>query len=286
MSRKTRREYNIAALSIRDALSTIICGRFEWTGLPEMLTSIQMERFISLWDSNGLAVGFNDQIGGNLILPGYPSGEFTIYWLPRSFTVTGANFDRTVDAEDCVPFYATDARTSLIPLFETTADTLAMILSVMQTNTRQQRNPYVFAGSKQEIETLREALRKREEGDEVLAVTQSGLATVETAKRFFPIKPEFLGSALMEHYTQVLNRFLTECGIDNVPIMKRERVSTAESQSNNQLITYYRDAATRIRENAANEYNKKFGAALNVTWRGGEIQNEILGAVSDGQSGV
>ena len=280
MSRKSRREFTVNALAIRDALASILCGRFEWSGLPERLTTYQMERFVSLWDANGLAVGFNDSTGGTMILPGYPSGEFDIYWLPRSYTVTGANFDKIIDSEDCVPFYATPARTGMLNIFESTAEALTLIWSVMQTNVRQQRNPYVFAGSKPEIETLREALRKREEGDEVLAVTQSGLATVETAKRFFPIKPEFLGANLMEHYTQVLNRFLTECGIDNVPIMKRERVTTAETESNNQLIQYYRDAATRIREEAASRYNKMFGANLNVRWRGGEIR-EILGTVQE-----
>lgn len=286
MSRKTRRDYTTQALAIRDALAAILCGRFEWTGLPERLTTYQMERFISLWSANGLAVGFSDRTGGNMILPGYPSGEFDIYWLPRSYTVTGANFDKIIDSDDCVPFYATPARVGMLSLFESTADSLTTILSVMATNLRQQRNPYVFAGSKPEIETFREALRKREEGDEVLAVTQSGLSTVETAKRFFPIKPEFLGAQLMEHYTQVLNRFLTECGIDNVPVMKRERVTTSETESNNQLIIYYRDAATRIREDAANRYNKMFGASLNVTWRGGEIANEISETVRPGQPGV
>ena len=279
MSRKTRRDYTTQALAIRDALAAILCGRFVWTGLPERLTTYQMERFISLWSANGLAVGFEDPTGGPMILPGYPSGEFDIYWLPRSYTVTGANYDRVIDSDACVPFYATPARVGMLPLFESTADILTTILSVMQTNLRQQRNPYVFAGSKPEIETFREALRKREEGDEVLAVTQSGLSTVETAKRFFPIKPEFLGAELMEHYTQVLNRFLTECGIDNVPILKRERVSTAETASNNQLITYYRNAATRIREDAANRFNRMFGFSLNVTWKGGQIHDEVSSVV-------
>ena len=97
MSKKTIRDYTMNEAAIVTQLQSIVCGRFEWSGLPERLTSIQLERFISLWDSNGLAVGFSDPTGGPMILPGYPSGDFDVYWLPRSFTVTGALFDRVID---------------------------------------------------------------------------------------------------------------------------------------------------------------------------------------------
>lgn len=285
MSRKTRREYWDENSAIWQALSAILFGRFVWENLPDRLTSDQLERFITLWSGNGLAVGFADKTGGPLILPGYPSGEFDIYWLPRSYTVTGALYDRVIDSDYCVPFWDNPGRRSLLPITTETAAALTECWTIMSTNTRQQRNPFVFAGTKTQIETLKEAARKRAEGDEILAVTDDGMNTIETAKRFFPIKPEFLGPLMMEHYTQILNRFLTAVGIDNVPIMKRERVSTAESAANNQLILYNRGAATRMRENAAEAFNRMFGTNINVTWKGGEM-NEILPTVRPEQPGV
>ena len=279
MSKKTVREYWDENSAIWGSLASILCGRFVWENLPDRLTSEQLERFITLWSNNGLAVGFNDPTGGLMILPGYPSGMFDIYWLPRSYTVTGALYDRVIDSEDCVPFYDNPAKISPSLLCMDTVRALTECWSIMQTNTRQQRNPYVFSGTKTQIETLREAARKRDQGDEILAVTEDGMNTIETAKRFFPIKPDFLGAEFVEHYTQILNRFLTACGIDNVPIMKRERVSTAETASNNQLIIYNRNAATRMREDAAAAYNKMFGANLNVSWKGGAISNEIRATV-------
>ena len=285
MSRKTRREYWDENSAIWQGLSSILCGRFVWGNLPERLTSEQLERFITLWSGNGLAVGFSDKTGGPMILPGYPSGKFDIYWLPRSYTVTGALYDRVIDSDDCVPFWDNPSRYSPVSIITETANALTECWTIMSTNTRQQRNPYVFAGTKTQIETLKEAVRKRAEGDEILAVTDDGMNMIETAKRFFPIKPEFLGPLMMEHYTQIINRFLTAVGIDNVPIMKRERVSTAESAANNQLILYNRNAATRMRENAAEAFNKMFGTNINVTWKGGEM-NEVLTAIRSEQPGV
>lgn len=284
MSRKTRREYWDENSAIWQLLSSILCGRFVWENLPERLTSDQLERFITLWSGNGLAVGFSDRTGGPMILPGYPSGEFDIYWLPRSYTVTGALYDRVIDSDSCVPFWDNPSRRSLVPITIETATALTECWTIMATNTRQQRNPYVFSGTKTQIETLKEAARKRAEGDEILAVTDDGMNTIETAKRFFPIKPEFLGPLMMEHYTQIINRFLTAVGIDNVPILKRERVSTAESAANNQLILYNRGAATRMRETAAEAFNKMFGTNLDVKWKGGEMNNEIRAAIQPGQS--
>lgn len=285
MSRKTRLEYLNENSAIWQELTSILCGRFVWENLPERLTSEQLERFITLWSSNGLAVGFEDQTGGPMILPGYPSGEFDIYWLPRSYTVTGALYDRVIDSDACVPFWDNPSRYSRVPIITETANALTECWTIMSTNTRQQRNPYVFAGTKTQIETLKEAVRKRAEGDEILAVTDDGMNMIETAKRFFPIKPEFLGPVMIEHYTQIINRFLTAVGIDNVPIMKRERVSTAESAANNQLILYNRNAATRMRETAAEAFNRMFGTNINVTWKGGEM-NEVLTTIRSEQPGV
>lgn len=285
MSRKTRREYWDENSAIWQGLTSILCGRFVWENLPERLTSEQLERFITLWPGNGLAVGFSDKTGGPMILPGYPSGEFDIYWLPRSYTVTGALYDRVIDSDDCVPFWDNPSRYSPVSIITETANALTECWTIMSTNTRQQRNPYVFAGTKTQIETLKEAVRKRAEGDEILAVTDDGMNMIETAKRFFPIKPEFLGPVMMEHYTQIINRFLTAVGIDNVPIMKRERVSTAESAANNQLILYNRNAATRMRENAAEAFNRMFGTNISVTWKGGEM-NEVLTAIRPEQPSV
>lgn len=285
MSRRTRREFWDESSAIGQGLASILCGRFAWENLPERLTSEQLERFITLWSGDGLAVGFEDQTGGPMILPGYPSGEFDIYWLPRSYTVTGALYDRVIDSDDCVPFWDNPSHHSLVPMVSETEKSLTECWTIMATNTRQQRNPYVFSGTKTQIETLKEAARKRAEGDEILAVTDDGMNMIETAKRFFPIKPEFLGPLMMEHYTQIINRFLTAVGIDNVPIMKRERVSTAESAANNQLILYNRNAATRMRENAAEAFNRMFGTNISVTWKGGEM-NEVLTTIRSEQPGV
>ena len=285
MSRRTRREFWDESSAIGQGLASILCGRFAWENLPERLTSEKLERFITLWSGDGLAVGLEDQTGGPMILPGYPSGEFDIYWLPRSYTVTGALYDRVIDSDDCVPFWDNPSHHSLVPMVSETEKSLTECWTIMATNTRQQRNPYVFSGTKTQIETLKEAARKRAEGDEILAVTDDGMNMIETAKRFFPIKPEFLGPLMMEHYTQIINRFLTAVGIDNVPIMKRERVSTAESAANNQLILYNRNAATRMRENAAEAFNRMFGTNISVTWKGGEM-NEVLTTIRSEQPGV
>lgn len=273
MSKRTVAQYAQNMTAIQQMLTEVAVGRFRWEGLPDRLTSEQLERFITLWAANGLAVGFSEPVGGNMILPAYPS-EFDIYWLPRNYTVTGVNYDRIIPAEDCVPFWDNPARCNLIPLMTETTQSLAEIWQVMNINVKQQKNPYAFAGEKSEIESLREAMRRRDQGDEILGVTAKTMEMLETAKRFFPIKPEFLGSQMIEHYLQILNRYLTALGIDNVQVAKRERLTQGETASNNQLIRYYRDSATRMRERAALQYNAMFGANLSVEWVGGDM-NEI-----------
>lgn len=286
MGKRQRREYIGSELAIRDMLLNLIQGRFKWTNLPERLTSEQLERFICLWDAAGLAVGFSDPVGGAMILPGYPSGEFDVYWLPRSYTVTGANFDRVIPADDCVRFYNDASRHGLLALLDETDLQMSRAWSTMAFNLEQQRNPYVFAGTKEEIASLSEAARRRGEYEGIIAVTASTMDVIETAKRFFPTRPEFIGRELIEQYNQILNRFLTALGFDNLPVQKRERLVTGETTSNNQLIMYFRDSATRQREMAAEEFNRRYGTNINVVWSGGEMTYEIRSVFESGIPGI
>lgn len=294
MARKAVISQYLTAQAIADSvLRPIVLGRFDWSGLPYGLTSEQLERFITCWSdasgfvSGGFALVFEDPAIGPVILPAYPANALSLYYLPTEYIVTGVDYQRDVRAEDGVPIYNDATRQPLSPMIADTAQRLFDLMDISRANTAQQKNPFVFAGTADEIKSLQVANNKRDADPAgILCVTARAMQTIETAKRFFPIKPPFESDVYYDYYLQIYNRFLTILGMDNIAIQKRERLVSSEAASNNQLIRYYRDMATRFREDACKEANSRFGMNLNVKWVGGEINNVVPKSDEPGKPGV
>lgn len=285
MSRKTLSERWLSSSALGSTFLSLIQGRFTWDGLPMGLTSAQMERYICLWDADlpltgslgatfGGAAGFRHPVLGSCILPMYPADQRSIYWLPKEYIVTGCDYNAHIDADDCVIFYNDSSRAPLSGILIDTLQRLDDLMRAMKANTRQQINPWAFGGTEDEIKTAQEAYRRVNEDDPVIWLTYSGMATIETAKRFFPLKPAFESDKYFDNYIQIQNRLLTVLGIDNIAIQKKERLISAETQGNDQLVLYYRREALRARQEAADEYNRKFGEHLTVKWNGGDMNGK------------
>lgn len=293
MSRKSVVSQYLSAQAIADnVLRPVVLGRFKWSGLPYGLSSEQLERFITCWAdssgfvSGGLALIFEDPAIGPVILPAVPANALNLYYLPTEYIATGVDYQRNVLADNGIPIYNDATRQPLSPMIADTAHRLFDLMEISRANTLQQKNPFVFAGTADEIKSLQAANQKRDaDPSGIVCVTARAMQTIETAKRFFPIKPPFEADVYYDYYLQIYNRFLTMMGMDNIAIQKRERLVSSEAASNKQLILYYRDMATRYRETAAEEANKKFGMSLNVEWVGGEI-NVIPESRKPGEPGV
>lgn len=262
---------NIANSAIYNMLTKILYGRFEWTNLPEDLTSEQLEHFITNWSAESFAVGYHDSKYGNVILPAYWGDMNSIYWLPTQYLVTGYTFSRQVPFEKGVAFYDNSSRRSCLSMLYDTAKNLIDIWQTMNLNVSQQKNPWIFAGNEDEIKTVQACVNSAEKYNGYILVTRETGALLKETGQPFKVQPELYCKELMAHYTAVFNRFLTYLGIDSAPIEKTERLNIPETVSNNDIIAYNRDDAIRMRENAANEYNKRFGTNINVEWKGGDV---------------
>ena len=278
MSRKRQRILNdITRLSIRRQVMPYVTGAFTWENLPDGLTSEYLERFITGTlegkHTCSMAIGFNHPVAGPVILPAYPQAQRNMYFAPDEFVAVGFGFTHDVRYSDGVLFYDNSAHHSLDELVTETVEELTNIWWSMHLNTKQQQNPWVFAGSRDEIASLDEAINSADEHNGVLRVTAGLMSSIESAKRFYPITPDFRGAELMEQYTQVLNRFLTVLGYDNVSIMKKERLITDEAHANDNAVYYNRRDRLKMREQAASEFNNKFGTNIFVRWTGSEVKS-------------
>ena len=245
-------------------LLNYICGRFEWSGLPEGLDSRRLEYFITMQGCAALFTKDRKTLG----LPATPTGKKSLMWEDVEFIAYGFNKTFTLDRTQCVPVYNNTCHSDMISAFETTCKDLDDILFSARVNVKCQKNPWAFGGTQDEIRTLQAALEKVNENGALLFMSKQGLASVETAKRFFPITVPVVTAELMQQYRTRLNDFLTLLGMDSVPIEKKERLISDEAHSNDSVVLFNRNDQLRQRELACEEFNKRYFANLSVKWVG------------------
>lgn len=261
----------IADSAIYNMLCKILYGRFEWSNLPEDLTSEQLERFITNWSTDSFAVGYEDKKYGTVILPAYWANTNNIYYLPTEYLVTGYTFSRQVPVDDGIAFYDNSSRKSCLPVLYDTCIALIDTWNTLKLNVNQQKNPWIWAGNEDEAKTIKACIDSAEQYNGYLLVTRETGSLLKETGQPFKVQPDLHTKELMAHYTAVYNRFINYLGIDSSPIEKTERLNVQETISNNDIIAYNRDDAIRMRETAADEFNKRFGMNVNVKWKGGDV---------------
>ena len=279
MSRKNRLINNAVYNSVHNMLKTYLLGGFKWDGLPDGLTSQQMEQYITM---SGMACGFNHPQAGTVILPAVWGAPLNLYYLPNNYMAYGAGWSGVVDADSSVAFYDNSSRRAMHAAMEHTEKNIYDLINSERMNISHSKNPWIFAGTEDEAKGLIANLQKVDENTPAYVVTGSELRAIETAKQFYPTNVKLDTQAYLQAIRQELNSFLTQLGYDNITIEKKERLITDEAHSNDASVMFHRADRLRAREEAAEKYNAMFGANLRVEWAGCNDCNSVAGGVDNG----
>ena len=279
MSRKNRLINNVVYNSVHNMLKSYLLGGFRWEGLPDGLTSQQMEQYITM---SGMACGFNHPQAGTVILPAVWGAPLNLYYLPNNYMAYGAGWSGVVDADLSVAFYDNSSRRSLRAAMEHTEKNIYDLINSERMNISHSKNPWIFAGTEDEAKGLIANLQKVDENTPAYVVTGSELRSIETAKQFYPTNVKLDTQTYLQAIRQELNSFLTQLGYDNITIEKKERLITDEAHSNDASVMFHRADRLRAREEAAEKYNAMFNANLRVEWVGCNDCNSVAGGVDNG----
>lgn len=250
----------------RNTLLRYALGRFEWKNLPWGLTSHKLETYLFF---NGSAIAF--QQGKLRILPCQPSGSYNEYGIPVGYIAQAYNTTYNTDINKGVLIHGSVTHKGYKSLLEGTAAILNECMNAIRINVRMQKNPWVFGGTKDEVKSLQACFERVQENGIVMYTTENTLSQLETAKRFFPVNTPLIASDLYRVHRETLNAFLTELGLDNVPVEKKERLISDEAHGNDCAILYNRQDQLNHRKNACKEINRKFGTNISVEWKGCEV---------------
>lgn len=269
-------------------------SRFEWKGLPKSID----ERFLELTlFSKGASVWFKDELldepkekrsdnviiigndnkqsiyndgiighGSYIALPMTTNGRLDIYNRPigrRAYANNGYNYG-DLTPENSVLIYGNYLRKPIMRDIELYARWLYEIQQAIIVNAKAQKTPVAIICEENERLSMLNLYKEYDGNAPFIFGSKNldinGLKAIQTGAPYVCDK-------LSDLKIGIWNEMLTFLGINNINIVKKERLITDEVTRNQGGIQASRFSPLGMRQQAAKEINEKFGLNISVEYR-------------------
>ena len=252
---------NSSAMYYRYYLLKKLFGRFDFV-IPEswdkdyMLDALFMEGYFIVTDTEAGVVPLRAGLTG-----------INIYNHPTTAIVANpvlGNFERTIGV-DCALVQLQANYSGVFPMINRYATMLAMCDSSIAVNLMNTKAAFVFgASNKAQAETFKKMYDELTCGKPAVFM-KDGLN--DESLFVMPVKQNYIADDVQLLKRKIVNEFLTEIGINNTNLDKRERLTNEEVNANDQEvianIQHWIDNITY----GINEVNKMFGLDVRFTVR-------------------
>lgn len=222
---------NTSAYYYRIYLLKKIFGRFGFENIPEgwdhdyMMETLFMEGFFTVTDTDAGVLPLKCGLSG-----------INVFQKPTTAVIANpvlGNFERTIDV-NCVICQLQPNYEGVYSLVNRYATLLAMCDSSIAVNLMNTKSAFIFgASSKAQVETLKQMYDKISCGQPAVFM-KDGLDT----ESFYtmPVKQYFIADDVQLLKRKIIAEFLTEIGINNTNLDKRERLTDDEVNANDQEV--------------------------------------------------
>lgn len=256
--------------TLYDKYKMLAMSAFEWSGLPEGIEERYIERYLF---GQGKAVFFRDPRMNYMCLEAHDSQGLNVYGEPLYYLATGFNYQRRLSIDDCVLIRNNDLRKPTHDFIMFYVNKLTEAERTMDVNVKACKTPYIIACDDKDVLTFKRIFQLID-GNTPAIYADKGLNL--DSLNVLKTDAKFLGNDLMDYKKTVENELLTLLGFNNLCVDKKERVISAEANSNNQLIDSFAELQLKSREKACEEINEMFGLSISVKRREGEniVEND------------
>ena len=269
------REYNFYFKNYK----RLIMSMFVWGNLPDGISARFIEDKLFY---NGLLIFYKSkELGFYVVAQATPIG-LNDYEEPTGYRAYGVNkINEYVKPSECVPIWNDmfiEGNVSNVNFF---AKSLSNIKKTFDVNLEQLKNPNIISCPEGQKETVKQVLAQKTDGVPYIFVNEdfNTLSQVNV----FSLKIQNHTKELQDVATTVENQGMTFFGINNVNVVKRERVNTSEADQNDEQISLNKDSMYLARCNARDAINAKFGLSVTMELSQEEKQDTTK---EDKESGV
>lgn len=239
---------------------------FEWINLPKEIDERYLELMLC---QNGYVCFFKDQLVPDVdtyfALQCTLGGRFNVYNIPtvyQIYTASGYNARRT--AEDSVIIYNNLLHSPTVPLLMYHAYNIANVERTIEINLNQLKRPYIFLVPENQRYTFIKLVNDIKNNQDVIIGNKDlNLDNVNPVNAITPNNTLDLYTLKKRYY----NEALTDMGINNLNVDKKERLVSDEVSSNDEDVLINRNSMLYARKMACKQINDMFGLNIDVKFR-------------------
>lgn len=255
----------------------LITSMFKWENLPDGISARFIEDKLFF---NGKLIFFKSQKLGFYVVSQCAEIGLNDYEEPTGYRAYGVNMiNEPVLAKDCVPIWNDLFRQGNAQNVHFFSKRLSNIEKTIDINLEQLKNPFIISCPEGQRETVKQVMKQKTEGVPYIFTSDEFSSMVDV--RVFDLNIKNHTRELEEVKHSIENEGLTFFGINNVNVLKRERLVTGEAEQNDEQITFNKQSMLMARQQAVEQINGKFNQNIKVS-----LNNYIAEEVEKIKEGV
>ena len=243
----------------------VALSQFEWINLPSSMNADFLEQCLYFF---GQASLLKTKEYGFINTKCCSNGKINIYGLPSSLNCFSYEFQESrklytglipnqSEYEACILVKNNWEKLPTATTMDLFAYRLYEAERSSDVNIKAQKTPIILVGDESSKTTFKNLYLKYSGNEPVIYADKKQLG----ANSLVAVKTEapFVADKLQSYKERIWNEALTYLGIDNISSEKKERLVSAEVNSNNEVVNLNLQARLAVRKRACREFNEYFG---------------------------